>query len=391
MEKNIKLKDWICLSLFAVFCVSTFSTYFFVPRIGFNAIELVLVPLIIIYPRYIRNVRKADWLRIVGIVGLLLFIALFFLRYDQIRTLYSPARSYLIFFIAFFLFYRNPFPIMKYVFYVALISKVFDLIGAVFSMQHQVAGDVVDVVNASNILTTPIILAYAYWNKSKVYYLFVCTLCLVAAFCTVTRGVLLYTIIDIALCFAFRIRNVTTIIKGLVVITLIGYVGTHVYLAAEDSVKDFSRSLHHRLYTKVLEHDNAVTGDKDRVEHITYMIENVDEALLPHGIPSRDASTVRIKENRMLYAVQDSSLVELFYVFGFVAIILLYKLFKMTLFYTRVRQHEYFYVIAVSLVNLIICLPMGYGLFMYPPVVFTLGAVVGVSYKGFHNKKRLLE
>lgn len=386
----LNIKDKSLLTIFAICCISTFSSYLFVGVVGFCAIEVVLIPLLFLYPQFVHNVRQQDWVVMTMIIVTLLAVALISLTAEQSARLYSPLRSYVIFFVAFYLFYRNPAPDLKYVFYVAVISKVFDLLGAELNLAAQIMVEDKQVANGSNFLMTPILLAYAYYRKSTPFFVLMCALCLTAAFFTVTRGVLLYTFIDIGLCILLRIKSMGTLIKGTVIVAVLSIVAVNVYFLAEDTVRNYSLSMHNRLYTKVLDRENAHTGDDVRIGHMTYLWEHPDESLLPHGIPSRDATVTGMKENRMLWSVQDSSFVELMYTYGVFALFLCVLLAFMTYYHWKLRHSEYHYILAISLLNLIVCLPMGYGLFMFPPLLLTLGGILGVAYQSYRERTEII-
>lgn len=367
--------------LMAVFVVSTFSNYYLVGKVGFCAIEIILIPLLLIYNKYLRKIKGKDIFFASGIIFILWALAYVFLSQTQFATIFSTVRSYLIFFLSFFLFLRNPikYNAIKYIYWIALISKVADLIGALAGLQLSVSLDGSAITNM-NILTTPIILAYAYRCKGMVHFILVSLLCLFVSFFSGTRGIMLYTCLNIACCLIFKQFSFISSFKKILAIGVLSISLISIYFASENFVYEYSSNLHYRMYSKVLEHDEVVTGDNDRKEHYSYLFEHIDEVLFPHGMATRASETVNISSNRILWSVRDSSLVEIIYTFGVFSIILFFFLFKLTFSYIKRRNNNVVdFILSICLVNIITCIPMGYGLLITPPIIFTLGAELGLA------------
>ena len=196
---------------------------------------------------------------------------------------------------------RNPikYNAIKYIYWIALISKVADLIGALAGLQLSVSLDG-SVITNMNILTTPIILAYAYRCKGMVHFILVSLLCLFLSFFSVTRGIMLYTCFNIACCLIFNQFSFISSFKKILAIGVLSISLISIYFASENFVYEYSSNLHYRMYSKVLEHDEVVTGDNDRKEHYSYLFEHIDEVLFPHGMATRASETVNISSNRIL-------------------------------------------------------------------------------------------
>lgn len=380
--KLYKYRDYLCCIVVGMFVISTFSDYFFTKRVGFCAIELILIPLLFVYNRYLQQIKCADIIYSFFIMFILWALSYSFLTSLQFNTILSTVRSYFLFFLAFFLFYRNELKEKDFntIYTILFISKCGDLLGAVLGLQEKVFTDADSVITNLNILTTPFIISYAYRQKNSIHFLIVCTLCLVASFFSATRGIILYTIINIIMCVLFNKQSISSIIKSVVGIAVLAFAIISIYLASENIVHDYSSNLHYRLYSKVLERNDVVTGDKDREEHFYYLLEHIDEAIIPHGMATRNSDTVRMQSNRMLWAVRDSSLVEIVYTFGFFSVFIIVYILRMAFYYFKRRsENVVYYVMAMLLANLLICLPMGYGLLITPPLVFVLGAEVGAA------------
>ena len=365
--------------LLAVFVVSTFSNYYLVNKVGFCAIEIILIPLLLIYNKYLRKIKAIDIFLSLGIIFILWALAYVFLDSIQFATISSTVRSYFLFFLSFFLFLRNPikYNAIKYIYWIALISKVADLIGALAGLQISVLSEGSVITNV-NILTTPIILAYAYRCKGMVHFILISLLCLLVSFFSGTRGIMLYTCLNIMCCLILKQFSFISSFKNILAIGILSISLISIYFASENFVYDYSPNLHYRMYRKVLEHDDVVTGDNDRKEHYFYLFEHIDEVLFPHGMATRASDTVKISSNRILWSIRDSSLVEIIYTFGVFSIIFFFFLFKLTFLYIKRRNNNVVdFILAVCLINIIICIPMGYGLLITPPIIFTLGAELG--------------
>lgn len=367
--------------LLAVFVVSTFSNYYLVNKVGFCAIEIILIPLLLIYNKYLRKIKAKDIFLSLGIIFILWALAYVFLDSIQFATISSTVRSYFLFFLSFFIFLRNPikYNAIKYIYWIALISKVADLIGALAGLQISVLSEGSVITNV-NILTTPIILAYAYRCKGMVHFILISLLCLLVSFFSGTRGIMLYTCLNIMCCLILKQFSFISSFKKILAIGILSISLISIYFASENFVYDYSPNLHYRMYRKVLEHDDVVTGDNDRKEHYFYLFEHIDEVLFPHGMATRASDTVKISSNRILWSIRDSSLVEIIYTFGVFSIIFFFFLFKLTFLYIKRRNNNVVdFILAVCLVNIIICIPMGYGLLITPPIIFTLGAELGLA------------
>lgn len=367
--------------LLAVFVVSTFSNYYLVNKVGFCAIEIILIPLLLIYNKYLRKIKAKDIFLSLGIIFILWALAYVFLDSIQFATISSTVRSYFLFFLSFFIFLRNPikYNAIKYIYWIALISKVADLIGALAGLQISVLSEGSVITNV-NILTTPIILAYAYRCKGMVHFILISLLCLLVSFFSGTRGIMLYTCLNIMCCLILKQFSFISSFKKILAIGILSISLISIYFASENFVYDYSPNLHYRMYRKVLEHDDVVTGDNDRKEHYFYLFEHIDEVLFPHGMATRASDTVKISSNRILWSIRDSSLVEIIYTFGVFSIIFFFFLFKLTFLYIKRRNNNVVdFILAVCLINIIICIPMGYGLLITPPIIFTLGAELGLA------------
>ena len=379
-----KVRDVIACVLLAIFVVSTFSNFYLVNKVGFCAIEIVLIPLLLIYNKFLRKISNIDIVLSLSTIFILWALAYFFLLPNQFATIASTIRSYLIFFLSFFLFYRNKILDDSYelIFYIALFSKVADLVGAVCGLQVAVLLDSNSIISSINILTTPIVIAYSYRKKNIVYFIAVCILCIVASFCSATRGVILYSILNIFACLVLTKMSFLSLLKTIVPIAFLSIAMVFVYFNIENDVKEYSPNLHYRLYKKVLEHDDVVTGDKDREEHFYYLLEHIDEAVIPHGMATRASETVKFQSNRMLWSIRDSSFVEIVYTFGIFSIFIFLYLIRMLIFFLKRRLDNVVnFVLTLSLVNLFFCIPMGYGLLITPPIIFVLGAELGLAAK----------
>lgn len=97
--------------LMAVFVVSTFSNYYLVGKVGFCAIEIILIPLLLIYNKYLRKIKGKDIFFASGIIFILWALAYVFLSQTQFATIFSTVRSYLIFFFIFFSFFKKSYKI----------------------------------------------------------------------------------------------------------------------------------------------------------------------------------------------------------------------------------------------------------------------------------------
>ena len=189
---------------------------------------------------------------------------------------------------------------------------------------------------------------------------------------------MLYTCLNIMCCLILKQFSFISSFKNILAIGILSISLISIYFASENFVYDYSPNLHYRMYRKVLEHDDVVTGDNDRKEHYFYLFEHIDEVLFPHGMATRASDTVKISSNRILWSIRDSSLVEIIYTFGVFSIIFFFFLFKLTFLYIKRRNNNVVdFILAVCLINIIICIPMGYGLLITPPIIFTLGAELG--------------
>ena len=368
-----RIRDCLACILLAVFVVSTFSNYYLVNKIGFCAIEIVLIPLLLLYNRFLSKIKGTDIALSLSIIFVLWVLSYAFLNPIQFSTISSTVRSYLIFFLSFFLFMRNEIndTAFENVYWVVLVSKIADLAGAVAGLQMSVLMDSNSVISSINILTTPIIIAYSYRCKGMVHFMLVCLLCLITSFFSATRGIILYTVINILFCILLKQLSLMNFLKKLCAVGALSFLLVSVYFASENYVKDYSPNLHYRMYRKVLEHDDVVTGDKDREEHYYYLLEHIDEVLFPHGMATRSSDTVQISSNRILWSIRDSSFVEIVYTFGIFSLILFFYLIKITMFYIKRKDYNVAnFVLAMCLINLIICIPMGYGLLITPPHYF---------------------
>ena len=62
------------------------------------------------------------------------------------------------------------------------------------------------------------------------------------------------------------------------------------------------------------------------------------------------------------------------------SIILFFFLFKLTFSYIKRRNNNVVdFILSICLVNIITCIPMGYGLLITTPIIFTLGAELGLA------------
>lgn len=368
--------------LIAFFVISIFANYVFTRYIGFNSIELIIIPILLFYSKYIRNIKFTDIFICLAIILGLWCLSVFFLPTELNDTLYNTIRSYLLFFFVFFIIYRNPIFNFKYIYIIALLSKVGDILTSILLLQMTPDDDV---IVGANFLTTPIILAYAYKKKSMIHFISVMLLCVVSSFLSITRGILLYTIIDVIIIIVLNIYSIKQFIKWIIVICMISPMVYTVYLAAEMPIKEYSPSFHYRMYRKVLDKDDkdVVTGDNDRKEHYLYVLLNPEEALTPHGLPSRFAWSDFYKTNhRLLYACQDSAIVELIYTFGFFLIPILLSFIRLILFFVKRRKNNVeSFIILSCLLNILIALPMGYGLIINPSIIATLAVQLAIAYK----------
>ena len=376
------IKQSIIIILLAFFVISQYSNYIFVKYVGFNSIELIIIPLLILFPQYIKNIKYNDVIKSITIVTILWVLSVFFLPAELDNTLYNTIRSYFLFFGAFYIIYRGPIIDFKYLYLVALLSKFGDILSSISILQ---AVQYEQVITNANFLTTPIVLAYAYKKKTTIHFIFVSFLCLIASFLSITRGILLYTIIDILLVVILNVNSIRKFIKIIFVFLIIIPITYYLYISSENQIKEISPSFHHRMYTKILNKNdkNVVTGDDDRVGHITYIFQNIEKVIIPHGLPSRFAgSDFYFKNNRLLYSCQDSSIVELVYTYGIFLIPILLSFLRLILFFLqRIRRSDEYYIVLICLLNILIALPMGYGLIIFPSIIVTLATEMAIAYK----------
>ena len=349
--------------------------------IPFAAIELGLIPLVIIFSRKYCFFSEQDIIRVITIILILSTLSLIFLSTEQFLTIWKVIRSYLLFFFAFFFFYRNDFKEWDRLYQISCISVVFDIISSLLHLNTNVLdGDKEDAF-IINILLPLFVISYSYLKKGKLQFLFICVICLLDGFFSITRGNMLYVVITIIL--SLLILDPKSSIRRIIPMILVSIFVFNVYLSVEDDLEEYSPSMHYRLYTKIINREEANhEGDELRKGHLMYLIEHFDYCVIPHGLPSRESAIVSKKNERLMWSVRDCSLNELVYTYGilgyFAPFLLLVGAIKL---YRKKRDDRMNRIFSLCFLVIDAYLFTGYGLLSTPSTVLYLGMIMGSSWR----------
>ncbi len=366
----------------SVFIISVITTHIYINYmgLGFAAIELGLFPLLIVLSRKYKILIGKDLLTVVLFIGVLSALSMIFLNSEQLPTIWKVIRSYCLFFIAFFFFFRNDFSDWEKVYTVSIISVLFDILSSFLHANYYVTTTDQQYAVLINILLPIFVIGYSYLNKSKLHFIVVCLLCLIDAFFSVTRGNVLYVLITIFSAVALLDSKQT--ISRIVLVLVLGAVVVNLYLSFEDTLERYSPNMHYRLYTKVLEREDANTGDEVRKDQLVFLIDHFDYCAIPHGLPSRESRLVDKERERLMWSVRDCSLNELVYTYGllgyFVPFLLLIGAFRL---YKKHLNSSINKVFCLCFLIIDAYLFTGYGLLSTPSTVVYLGMIVGSSFR----------
>ena len=101
------MRRFIHNCMISIFVLSVITTHIYMNYLGipFAAIELGLIPLVIIFSRKYCFFSEQDIIRVITIILILSTLSLIFLSTEQFLTIWKVIRSYLLFFFAFFFFF----------------------------------------------------------------------------------------------------------------------------------------------------------------------------------------------------------------------------------------------------------------------------------------------
>lgn len=243
----------------------------------------------------------------------------------------------------------------------------------------------VDINIILSILWPILIIFYKKFKWLLLIFLLVPLLC----FLSVSRGISMFFIIGIVLSFLFKtLKSPSKIIVSSIFLLLSFGVLSYIYEKSESAVRDFSPSMHFRLYTKV-KNSGKNQGDKGRIAPYLWLQNNFDYYAYPRGFLGKKFIQEKSDSLIPLKNAWDSAYLEVLYTFGllpflFILFVYLYKLYHLFIYYHR-TENSIFAVASIMFILLLIEHFFGYGLYRSPFTVFCNGALLGFIWRISEN------
>lgn len=381
----------VILGILLAFTLSSLSVIL-LQSVGFSFkfIEFIFIPIIFYYHKRFQSLWfcKKTLLSAFFIGCLLLCLSMISHNTEPLTYFISSLRYYIFFVFGYCIFRNNDILTLKQLFFITSVVLFYDSIACLINFIN-VQEEVNDTITVNNInfLSASIYISLSfYFYKKKISILILLVgFALGVSFFSITRGLFLFALLSVFInVIIYSFYKVSFLIRNILLMGTLIVAGWNIYLNCEQQVRNISPAMHYRLYTKYSEEENE--GDDIRKKEVMYLVDHVDEIVLPHGFPIWNVdSAIRNKNtNFLLWSVLDSSLVAMIYTFGIFTLLLALiffiaylKLFKNAL----IHKDEISFLIFPTISLVPIYLFFGYGLLSDVSIVFTLGSLLGALFK----------
>lgn len=380
------MRDKIILFLIGFFSFSSFLSYWMVNLLHLPClVEVCIIPLWYYY-RHSIQISQKDVIFIILFVLLGIFIGLINPIYSLVEIL-PIARCFMLGSIAFVIAKNNNiFKNIKSLYVFCFGVFMGDLINA-YILMHTILGTVndkqyaVDINIIFSVLWVILTILYKDTKHLIVIFILVPTL----SFISISRGVSTFFLIGIILAFILKIyKQPSKTITATAFFTISFFVLSTLYVNNEKTVREFSPSMHFRLYTKMKNYGKN-NIDNGRIEPYIWAFNNLTYYVIPKGFLGKKFLDKGTENYTALMSPWDSTYMELLYTFGFPILIIfillyLYKLYLCYILYARTGELIFAAAFAMLLL-LFFEYIFTYGLIRSPFTVICNGGFLGFIWR----------
>lgn len=383
------MRNKIFLFLIGFVAFSSFCSYLTVQMFHLPClIEIFLLPLAYYY-------RDTFILPKTELFFLVCFIIIGF-SIGSLNTSYPPnaifpiARCFLLGGIGFILAKNNNvFNNIDNLYFFSLGAFIGDLFNAYFRLNLiQILGDKQYAVDINVIFSVLwVILTILY--KRSFYLIFVLVLVPTLSFLSVSRGITTFFIFAVIISFILKIiMDKRKIILATTFLFTAFFILSNLYVSSEDAVKQFSPSMHFRLYTKVATYgQNNI--DEGRLSAYDYALEHLDYYIFPRGFLGKVFLSESDKNFMALMTPWDSAYMELLYTFGVILLLVflgiyLWKLYVCFILFLKSKELIYAVSFAMLLTMFLECF-FTYGIIRSPFTIFCSAGMLGFIWRITNN------
>lgn len=216
----------------------------------------------------------------------------------------------------------------------------------------------------------------------KWYYLFLmCILVPILCFVSISRGVATFFLIGISLAFLTKIIHQPSKIILISAMAVISFMAlTTLYTENEEAVRNFSPSMHFRLYTKMKNYGGN-SADGNRLFPYKWAVDNMSYYAFPRGFLGKKFLVPLDGDNTPLMSPWDSAYMEIIYTAGLpVFLFLIFFFLRKLVICLKMYQYTKETIFSMTFIMLALLFfeyIFTYGLIRSPFTVFCNGAFLG--------------
>lgn len=389
------MKDKIFLFLIGFFSFSSFLSYWSVGLLnGPSLVEIFAIPLLYYY-RHNLKIPQVDliWVILFLVFGIIIGLSNPVFSLLEILPI---ARCFMLGAVAFIIAKNNNiFKDINSLYAFSFGVFMGDLLNA-YLLMNSILGTTFDKQYAVdiNVIFSVLWVILTILYKSSKYLIAIFVLVPLLSFISVSRGIATFFLIGVILAFVLKVyRRPSKIVITIAFLSISYFVLSSMYVSNEEAVRNYSPSMHFRLYKKVKSYGrNSI--DKGRIAPYIWAVDNLIYYAVPRGFLGKKFLSTLDGDNTPMMAPWDSVYMELLYTFGFIPLMIilliyLYKLYSCYVLYAQTGE-LIFAALCAMLSLLFIEFVFAYGLIRSPFMVVCNGGFLGFIWRITSQPKTLI-